>query len=130
MAQDEFDHVFIAPSDFDNTLAFYTSTLGWAVTSQWGSKGEGRGATIATGKMQLVIAEKHTGDTDDDSNKAINGSRPTLYVAVDDLEARFAAMKDKTSVVVPLSKTHWGIFWYVIRDPDGNLIAFTHRSNG
>jgi uncharacterized glyoxalase superfamily protein PhnB len=127
MPDDQFDHFFVAPSNFDATLDFYAETLGWNVTSQWGSPGEGRGATLESGKVQVAIAEKHVDNVDDKSNSAINGTRPTLYIAVDDLDGRFSAMKDRSTVVVPPSRTHWGIFWFVVRDPDGNLIAFTQR---
>ena len=78
--------------------------------------------------MQIAIAEKHTDDIEDHSNKAINGTRPTLYVAVDDLAGRFAELPDKSVVVIEPERTHWGIQWFVVRDPDGNLIAFTQRS--
>lgn len=130
MANEQFDHFFIAPSSFDRTLAFYAETLGWRVTSQWGSPAEGRGATLESGAMQVAIAEKHADDPQDKSNDAVNGTRPTIYITVDDLEAHFAAMTDKSAVVLPPAQTHWGILWYVVRDPDGNLIAFTQRGRG
>lgn len=125
---DEFDHFFVSPSDFDNTLSFYADALGWEVTSRWGERGSGRGAMLQSGRMQVVIAEKHTDDLADSSNRAINGERPTLYVAVDDLKARFASLGDRSAVVIPPETTHWGVNWFVMRDPDGNLIAFTQKA--
>jgi predicted enzyme related to lactoylglutathione lyase len=125
---DEFDHFFLSPSNFDRTLSFYADVLGWEITSSWGQRGSGRGAMLKSGRMQAVIAEKHSDDPTDSSNRAINGERPTMYVAVDDLEAKFAGLRDRSAVVIPPEMTHWGIKWFVMRDPDGNLIAFTQRT--
>ena len=125
---DEFDHFFVSPSDFDRTLSFYADVLGWGIASRWGERGSGRGATLRSGRMQVVIAEKHADDPTDSSNRAINGARPTLYVAVDDLEARFTGLSERSVVVIPPERTHWGIHWFVVRDPDGNLIAFTQKA--
>lgn len=130
MPADSFDHFFVAPSDFDRTLDFYARVLGWQVLSRWGGDGPGRGAVLQNGQVQVAMAEKHLDDTNDESNKAINGTRPTLYIAVDDLAGRFAALPDPGVVVIPPQRTHWGIEWFVVRDPDGNLIAFTQRAAG
>jgi catechol 2,3-dioxygenase-like lactoylglutathione lyase family enzyme len=127
MAADAFDHFFVAPSDFQRTLDFYTKVLGWVVTSEWGSPGDGRGATIQSGDMKAAIAEAHRHDTHDESKSAINGTRPTIYIAVDHLEERFRTLPDKRCVVIAPERTHWGILWFVVRDPDGNLIAYTQR---
>jgi uncharacterized glyoxalase superfamily protein PhnB len=127
---DQFDHFFVAPSDFERTLRFYSQALGWEVTSEWGNAASGRGATLRSGAVEVAIAERHTDDPADTSNRAINGVRPTLYVAVDDLDARFARLGDRSVVVIAPEKTHWGIRWFVVRDPDGNLLAFTEHRKG
>lgn len=124
-----FDHFFVSPSDFDRTLSFYTKGLGWTVTSQWGEPGagKGRGATLQCGDMKAAIAEAHIGDTADAARSGVNGTRPTIYVAVNDLRSRFEKITDKNCIVIAPEKTHWGIEWFVVRDPDGNLIAYTQR---
>lgn len=127
MPADRFDHFFVAPSDFDRTLAFYQATLGWRLLSRWGGDGPGRGAVLQGGEVQVAIAESHADDPADQSQRAINGTRPTLYIAVEDLLARFAALPDPAVVVIAPERTHWGIDWFVVRDPDGNLIAFTQQ---
>jgi uncharacterized glyoxalase superfamily protein PhnB len=125
--QDRFDHFFVAPSDFERTLRFYSEVLGWEVTSRWGDVASGRGATLRSGAVEAAIAEKHVDDPADGSNRAINGVHPTLYIAVEDLDARYAALQDCSIIVIPPEDTHWGIRWFVVRDPDGNLLAFTQR---
>jgi hypothetical protein len=32
-------------------------------------------------------------------------------------------------VVVKPEATHWGTRWFVVRDPDGNLIAYEQRGS-
>jgi catechol 2,3-dioxygenase-like lactoylglutathione lyase family enzyme len=56
---DRFDHVFIEPSSFDASLAFYREGLGWQVLFSWGQDGEPRGACLGSGGMQVVLAEPH-----------------------------------------------------------------------
>ena len=124
---DTFDHFFVAPSNFDRTLDFYTKVLGCEITSKWGSTEEGRGATLQIGGMKAAIADEHRDDTQDNARKAINGTRLTIYIAVDSLQARFNAITDKHCIVIEPERTHWGIHWCVVRDPDGNLIAYTQK---
>jgi catechol 2,3-dioxygenase-like lactoylglutathione lyase family enzyme len=125
--EDCFDHFFVRPTNWDETRRFYEQTLGWKVASEWGSPDTGRGAVLQRGLMQLAMAEKHSDDTNDTSDTAVNGTRPTLYIAVADLKARFAEIGDSSVVVIRPERTHWGIEWFVVRDPDGNLIAYTQR---
>jgi catechol 2,3-dioxygenase-like lactoylglutathione lyase family enzyme len=111
---DRFHHLFISPSDFERSLAFYRDTLGWSVTRKWGGNGAGRGVVLSGGGIEVVLAE----------NEGKGGPRPTLHLDVHDLEARFKALPKRTDVVTKPEPTHWGTRWFVIRDPDGNLIAF------
>lgn len=119
---DRFDHLFIAPTDYEKTLAFYRDVLGWSVTSEWGSAGEGRGSVLSGGAMKVVIAEKKPhGPAGDDG---LGDGRPNVHLDIHDLDARFKALPPGTHVVRPPEKTHWGTRWFVVKDPDGNLIAF------
>lgn len=120
---DRFDHLFIEPSSFTATLGFYTGVLGWTIDHQWGEGGGPRGAQLNGGGVRMVIAEDHPAD-DHSKSGGIQGHRPTLHLRVDDLDARYAAICDPTHVVVAPEATHWGTRWFVLRDPDGNLIAY------
>jgi uncharacterized glyoxalase superfamily protein PhnB len=123
MVNDRFDHLFIAPADFDRAVAFYRDALGWRTVTAWGDDGEPRGAILDGGGIEVVLAEAH--DASDRSwSHGVEGQRPTLHVAVDDVEARFAQLRESVDVVVPPETTHWGTRWFVVRDPDGNLIAY------
>ncbi|MEQ1877481.1 MAG: VOC family protein [Bdellovibrionia bacterium] len=122
---DKFDHLFIAPKDFDKSLAFYRDNLGWKVLADWGDGKEPKGAVLkSSGGLSLTLAEEHESKGDQSWSHGINGERPTVHLNVDDIELRYAEIKDKKSVVVKPEDTHWGTRWMVVRDPDGNLIAF------
>lgn len=120
---DTFDHVFVAPASFDRALAFYRDTLGWQVDFDWGGNGEPRGAQLDGGGIRIVIAERHASD-DHSWSHGINGRRPTLHLRVDDVDARFAKLPAGTNIIVRPENTHWGTRWFVVNDPDDNLIAY------
>jgi catechol 2,3-dioxygenase-like lactoylglutathione lyase family enzyme len=111
---DRFHHLYIEPTDFDASLAFYRDTLGWSITEEWGGNGGGRGAVLSGGGMKIVIAER----------KGATGSGPSVHLDIHDIDARFAALPKGAHVVSEPADTHWGTRWFVVRDPDGNLIAF------
>ncbi len=124
---DTFDHLFIAPSNFAATLSFYRDQLGWSVLYEWGNASpnaaSARGAMLSGGGVKIVIAEPHQSD-DSAWSANISGVRPTLHLRVDDLDARFTQLAANVKLVVPPELTHWGTRWFVVADPDDNLIAF------
>ncbi len=123
MPADRFDHVFIEPASFDAAVAFYRDTLGWAEVFSWGTAPEPRGIGLDGGGTRLVLAERHAA-ADHSKSHGISGTRPTLHLVVPDLDARYAELQARGSVLFPPEPTHWGTRWFVVRDPDGNLIAF------
>lgn len=125
---DRFDHLFIQPSSFDASLAFYRDALGWPVQFAWGGPGEPRGACLGSGAMTVVIAEDHPSD-DKSKSHGINGVRPTVHLAVDDIHARHAEVSRSGHSLFAPQPTHWGTLWFVARDPDGNLIAFEQKAS-
>jgi uncharacterized glyoxalase superfamily protein PhnB len=65
--------------------------------------------------MKVVIAEGHGAGHD---------SGPSVHLDIHDIDARFRKMPKGEHVVAPPGPTHWGTRWFVVRDPDGNTIAF------
>ena len=131
MASDRFDHVFVEPSSFDASLAFYRDALGWSERFAWGGRSdkgsEPRGVFLAApGGAAIVLAEPHPA-TDHSKSHGINGTRPTLHLMVDDVDARHAELAAKGAALFAPEASHWGTRWFVARDPDGNLIAFEQR---
>ena len=114
---DRFHHLFIAVADFDKSLAFYRDTLGWQVVADWGQDGKERGAVLSGGGIKVVIAEEHLA-------KGANGIQPNVHLDIHDIDARFKKIHKGAHIVVEPEETHWGTRWFVVRDPDGNMIAF------
>jgi catechol 2,3-dioxygenase-like lactoylglutathione lyase family enzyme len=131
MAQDRFDHVFVEPSSFDASLAFYRDALGWRERFAWGGDdGQPRGVCLdAPGGMSIVLAEPHAA-SDRAKSQGINGTRPTVHLRVDDIDARYDALAQSGAALFAPETTHWGTRWFVARDPDGNLIAFEQALDG
>lgn len=121
---DRFHHLYITPADFDASLAFYRDTLGWVVTDSWGGKGLDRGAVLSGGGMKVVLAEQPK------EGGRQEAPRPNVHLDIHDLEARFKQVGPGAHVVREPEPTHWGTRWFVLRDPDGNLIAFEQLHGG
>ena len=112
---DRFHHLFVAATDFESSLAFYRDVLGWTVTESWGGKGEALGAILSGGGVKVVIAERPT---------AFNGGEPHMYLDIHDIDSRFRKLPKGSHVVKEPEPTRWGTRWFVVKDPDGNMIAF------
>ena len=123
MAADHFDHLFIEPSSFDAAVAFYRDALGWEEQFSWGTAPEPRGIGLTGGGVKVVLAERHPA-VDHSKSHGINGTRPTLHLIVENLDARYEELSQKGLPLFPPETTHWGTKWFVVKDPDGNLIAY------
>ena len=123
---DRFHHLFLTPADFEASVAFYRDTLGWEVTGTWGGEGSGRGVVLSGGGVRMVLAEKHSPGGAD---HGLGAARPNLHLDIHDIDARFKLVPPGSHVVKAPEQTAWGTRWFVLRDPDGNLIAFeeVHR---
>ncbi len=118
MISDRFHHLFIKPSDFEASLKFYRDTLGWSVTETWGGTGKERGAILSGGGIRVVLAERSA------ETKDATGTQPSVHLDIHDVDQRFRAIGNGAHVVAAPEDTNWGTRWFVVRDPDGNLIAF------
>jgi catechol 2,3-dioxygenase-like lactoylglutathione lyase family enzyme len=115
---DRFHHWFISQRDFARSLAFYRDVLGWTVVNDWEDRGAGRGAVLSGGGIRLVLSERDWGNT------GAGDARPELHLDIHDIDGRFEAIPKGEHVVAPPQPTQWGTRWFVVRDPDGNVIAF------
>lgn len=121
---DRFHHFFIAPKDFDASLTFYRDTLGWQVMSVWTDNFGKRGAQLSGGGIKVVIAEEHNAVEMRDIAAKAHAHSPTVHLDIHDANARFAQIRAGEHVVIPPEDNNRGRRWFVVKDPDGNLIAF------
>jgi uncharacterized glyoxalase superfamily protein PhnB len=99
--------------------------LGWSITRQWGGKnGEARGVILSGGGIKVVITEQ-----DKASAKVQDAD---VFLDIHDIDTRFRSLPKGDYVVKKPEATRWGTRWFVLRDPDGNVIAFeeVHRRGG
>jgi catechol 2,3-dioxygenase-like lactoylglutathione lyase family enzyme len=120
---DRFHHLFIEPSDFEASLAFYRDVLGWTITQTWGEDGAERGAVLSGGGIKVVIAQQPAA-AKEGAGSGAHGGRPNVHLDIHDIDARYREIPKGGHVVTEPQDTHWGTRWFVVRDPDGNLIAF------
>ncbi len=115
---DRFHHIFVATEDFERSLGFYRDVLGWSVTQTWGEAGGDRGAILSGGGVKVVIAQRTA------RAQAEGTLQPGVHLDIHDIDARFRMIPEGDHVVAEPQETRWGTRWFVVRDPDGNLIAF------
>ena len=114
---DRFHHVLVSPANYDASLTFYRDTLGWTVTESWGGNGEDRGAILSGGGMKVVLSEGHP-------VKGADNAQPIVHLDIHDIDSRFKKLPPGADVVLAPQETRWGTRWFVVRDPDGTLLAF------
>jgi catechol 2,3-dioxygenase-like lactoylglutathione lyase family enzyme len=122
---DRFHHLFINAADFDASVAFYRDILGWTATGDWAAPGGARAMMMSGGGVRIVVAERKANGNAAEALEA----GPRMHLDIHDIEARFRQLPKGPHVVTQPEDTPWGTRWFVVRDPDGNLIAFeeVHR---
>ena len=121
---DRFDHLSIAPHDFDASLRFYRDILKWQVTNEWTDEFGKRGAQLTGGGIRIVIAEPHEESGIRDIAGKANSHAATVHLDIHDADQRFASISGGDHVIAPPEVNHLGTRCFVVRDPDGNLITF------
>ena len=121
MVADRFQHLFYCPRDFTASRRFYVEVLGWQIMSEWTNNHGKRGAMLNGGAVRVVLAESP-------EDPAIHNLQAphaaTLHLDIHDADKRFAEIPAGEHVVQPPQDNHSGARSFVLRDPDGNLIAF------
>ncbi len=118
---DRFDHLYIEPADFDASLTFYRQILGWQVMSEWKDSQGTRGVQLSGGAIRLVLAE-HPRCGERASGTGAHA--PVIHLDIHDADARFARIPPGEHIITAPENNHWGTRWFVVRDPDGNRLAF------
>lgn len=126
MSADRFDYLLITPKDFDASVAFYRDVMQWEIVNEWKSRSGARGMVLSGGGVDIVLVERHA-NSEYSVLSGVNGAQPTLHLDIHDVTERFELVPAGDHIVVPPADTHWGVRWFVLKDPDGNLIAFNER---
>jgi uncharacterized glyoxalase superfamily protein PhnB len=71
--------------------------------------------------MKVVLAERTAPGAGD---QGLGAPKPNIHLDIHDIETRFKSVPAGSHVVRAPEETPWGTRWFVVRDPDGNLIAF------
>ena len=121
MVSDRFEHLFISPRDFNASRKFYVDILGWQVMSEWTDNHGKKGVILNGGGVRVVLAEPYDG-VNIHNSQAPHAS--TLHLDIHNADKRFAQIPGGDHIVQAPQNNHWGTRWFVVRDPDGNLIAF------
>ena len=113
----------------ERSLAFYTDILGFT-----------RGMTVPE-QSPLVFAQVTSGTVEiffNDAKGAVAeypmldgrpiGATGTMFIEVEQIEALYADLQRKATVVVPLFTQWYGMKEFAIADPDGYLITFAERT--
>lgn len=121
MVADRFENLFICPRDFTASRRFYVDVLGWQIISEWTDNHGKKGVTLNGGAVRVVLAESPEDATIQNPNAP---HAATLHLDIHDADKRFAQIPAGEHIVQSPHDNERGARSFVLRDPDGNLIAF------
>ena len=115
--------------DVERSLAFYTGILGFAQGMTVPDASPFVFAQVTNGAVEIFL---------NDAKGAVEeypmlGGRPlgatgTMFIEVDQIEALWADLQGKATIVVPFFTQWYGMKEFAIADPDGYLITFAERA--
>lgn len=109
-------HIKLGVSDIQRSVEWYTQVLGFEVDSFSPKDNpnyydfKGAGATFSIGQAE------HGG--------IYHGGRTNFEV--EDVDALWMQLRDKTAVIEPIWDTPWGTRKFTVADPDGNELGFSN----
>ena len=121
MVADRFENLFICPRDFTASRRFYVDVLGWQIISEWTDNLGKKSVTLNGGAVCVVLAESPEDATIQNPNAP---HAATLHLDIHDADKRFAQIPAGEHIVQSPHDNDQGARIFVVRDPDGNLIAF------
>jgi hypothetical protein len=71
---------------------------------------------LSSGALKVILTER--------AGIPGAGGCPAIHLDIHDVDKRFGELPPGDHVVVPPGTSDRGTRWFVVRDPDGNLVAF------
>ena len=100
----------------DETVAFYSSVLGFTVNEMNGDWGW---ASLSKDSVELMLAKPNEHTPYD--KIAFTGS---LYFSTDDVDGLWAHLKDKARVCYGIENFEWGMREFAVFDNNGYMLQF------
>ncbi len=110
------------------SLAFFVERLGFTKGAEVpGDDGALVFALLAAGEVEVHLQTRASAGKDIPYLRA-SAMPPSsfLYIDVDDVEARWAALKD-CEILVPLEKTFYGATHFFLKEPGGHVIGLSQN---
>jgi uncharacterized glyoxalase superfamily protein PhnB len=108
--------IHVPDAEVRATVDWYQS-IGFAVLNTFEDDGEMNFALLAYGNSQIMI-------TGGGQPSAGDRREVDLYVHTDDVERRFADLKDRVEIRLGLNNTFYGTREFTIRDPNRYWLTF------
>ena len=108
-------------SDFERAVRFYRDRLGFRVEFQYGDPPFY--GLVSRGEARLNL--RHVDDPVFDDGQRTSEDLLTATIAVDGVKALFREYREReVEMHQNLKREEWGLLGFIVRDPDGNLLAF------
>jgi catechol 2,3-dioxygenase-like lactoylglutathione lyase family enzyme len=102
-----------AARDFEGMVAFYCDVLGFEVGYKTGVY-----AALARDGVQLHIYPERDGTV---------GGNNSAYFFVDGVDAIYEAVRERATIIHPISDQDYGLRDFLMADPEGNMIGIAQR---
>ena len=116
-------------ADVDRSLAFYRDVLGFDVQVTVPDAGPFVFAAVTHGNVEVFLNARDAAVAEYPAfrERPVGGTL-TLFMEVTGVEAAYAALGSKVTVVMPLEKKWYGSTEFAFLDPDGYVITFAERT--
>lgn len=110
----------------NETLDFYIDILGFELLQTVPEEGNLDWGFVQKDSV-LIMFQKDTSIRGEypELNNYQEGGALTLYIKVDELQAWYGRIKDKTNLIKPMNKTFYGANEFAIQDPNGFILTFS-----
>ena len=115
-------------SSVEKSLAFYTDVLGFAKGMTVPEQSPFVFASVTSGPVEVFFNDRSTvtKESPQMAGLAFGGGNP-MVVEVSDIDALYARVHPRATVVMPIVTQWYGMREFAITDPDGYVITFAQR---